>query len=152
MSDMVQKLIGADGNVILSLESGGTSAADSAGARANLVVPMRPKLLWSGSFSNGSITVSGYSDYALFAFESAASEGLFLIGGYWAGVGGFTIYGSSYITVMGYRFGVDGDRLSIDSYNKGITSWDPTTGTTATFAVTKIYGLVRKDDLQGVTA
>lgn len=151
MSDMVQKLIGAAGNVILSLESGGTSAADAAGARANLVVPMRPKLLWSGSFSSGSITVPGYSDYALFAFESAASEGLFLIGGYWAGVGGFTIYGSNYITVMGYRFGVDGDRLSIDSYNKGITSWDPTSGATATFAATKIYGLVRKADIQGAT-
>ena len=151
MSDMVQKLIGASGNVILSLESGGTSAADSAGARSNLVVPQRPKLLWSGSFSSGSITVPGYSDYELFAFESSMAEGLFLLGGYWAGIGGFTIYGSNYITVMGYRFGADGDRLSIDSYNKGITSWDPSTGTTATFAVTKIYGLVRKADIQGAT-
>ena len=123
--------------------------ADPPGVRDGLNVPMQPKLLWSGSFSSGSITVPGYSDYALFAFESAAAEGLFLIGGYWAGVGGFSIYGSNYITIMGYRFGVDGDRLSIDSYNKGITSWDPTTGNTATFAATKIYGLVRKADIQG---
>lgn len=125
--------------------------ADPPGVRDGLNVPLRPKLLWSGSFSSGSITVSGYSEYELFAFESAASEGLFLIGGYWAGIGGFPIYGSNYITVMGYRFGVDGDRLSIDSYNKGITSWDPTSGATATFAATKIYGLVRKADIQGAT-
>ena len=126
--------------------------ADPAGARNSLIAPQKPKLLWSGSFSSGSITVPGYSDYALFAFELAASEGLFLIGGYWAGIGGFTIYGSNYITVMGYRFGVDGDRLSIDSYNKGITSWDPTNGATTTFATTKIYGLVRKTDIQGGAA
>lgn len=149
MSDIVQKLIGAAGNVILSLESGGTSAADSAGARSNLVAPQRPKLLWSGSFSSGSITVPGYSDYELFAFESAAAEGLFLLGGYWAGIGGYSIYGSNYIDVMGYRFGVDGNTLTIDAANKGITSWDPSTGATATFATTKIYGLVRKADIQG---
>lgn len=137
------------GGDTVAIAGGGTGANTSAGARVNLVVPQKPKLLWSGSFSSGSITVPGYSDYELFAFESAASGGLFLIGGYWSGVGGFSIYASNYITVMGYRFGVDGDRLSIDSYNKGITSWDPTSGTTATFAVTKIYGLVRKDDLQG---
>ena len=135
--------------VPVSIANGGTGATTSDGARDGLIVPMRPKLLWSGSFSSGSITVPGYSDYELFAFESAASGGLFLIGGYWAGIGGFSIYASNYITVMGYRFGVDGDRLSIDSYNKGITSWDPTSGTTATFAVTKIYGLVCKADIQG---
>ena len=123
--------------------------ADPPGVRDGLNVPMRPKLLWSGSFSSGSITVPGYSDYELFAFESAAAEGLFLVGGYWAGIGGFSLYGSNYINVMGYRFGVNGDRLSIDSYNKGITSWDPSTGATATFATTKIYGLVRKADIQG---
>lgn len=137
------------GDDTVSIAGGGTGANTSAGARVNLVVPQKPKLLWSGSFSSGSITVPGHSDYELFAFESAVAEGLFVIGGYWAGIGGFSIYGSNYITIMGYRFGVDGDRLSIDSYNKGITSWDPTTGTTATFAATKIYGLVRKDDLQG---
>ena len=136
---------------VLPLGKGGTGSSTASGARTNLMVAQKPKLLWSGSFSSGSITVPGYSDYELFAFESAAAEGLFLIGGYWAGIGGFPIYGSNYITIMGYRFGVDGDRLSIDSYNKGITSWDPTSGATATSAATKIYGLVRKADIQGAT-
>lgn len=133
----------------LGLDSGGTYAANADDARSNLVVPMRPKLLWSGSFSSGSITVPGYSEYELFVFSSSASEGVFIIGSYWAGIGGYSLYGSNYIAVMGYRFGVDGNTLTIDSYNKGITSWDPSTGATATFATTKIYGLVRKADIQG---
>lgn len=135
----------------LPLIRGGTDAANAAGARANLVVPMRPKLLWSGSFSSGSITVSGYSEYELFAFVSSASEGVFIIGSDWAGIGGYSLYGSNYIAIMGYRFGVNGNTLTIDASNKGITSWDPSSGATNTFAVTKIYGLVRKADIQGAT-
>lgn len=134
---------------VFPIERGGTDASTAAGARANLNVPLRPKLLWSGSFSSGSITVPGYSEYELFVFSSSASEGVFIIGSYWAGIGGYSLYGSNYIAVMGYRFGVDGNTLTIDATNKGITSWDPSTGTTATFAATKIYGLVRKADIQG---
>ena len=134
---------------VFPIERGGTNASTAAGARTNLNVPLRPKLLWSGSWSSGSITVPGYSEYELFVFSSSASEGVFIIGSDWAGIGGYSLYGSNYIAVMGYRFGVDGNTLTIDDANKGITSWDPSTGATNTFAVTKIYGLVRKADIQG---
>lgn len=142
MSDMVQKLIGAAGNVILSLESGGTSAADSAGARANLVVPMRPKLLWSGSWVSGSITVPGFSGYLyLIAQTNSGALGgvpwlMYSSGGDYRVYGGQTTASSAFV---GGRYGyVDGDTLSI-------------VGSTIN-NITEIYGLVRKDDIQGVTA
>ena len=137
------------GGDTVSITGGGTGAQTADGARENLVVPLKPKLLWSGSFSSGSITVPEYSEYDFFAFGSSAANNIFLFGGDWAGIGGFGLYASNYPNMMSYRFGVAGNVLSIDSYNKGITAWNPTDGSTATYATTKIYGLVRKEDIVG---
>ena len=63
MEEMVQTLIGANGKVILSLASGGTGAANAAGARGNLIVPERWKKLWVGNWSDGSITIPNVWDY-----------------------------------------------------------------------------------------
>lgn len=50
----------------LGLASGGMGAADADGARTNLVVPMRPKLLWSGSALPGStLTAAGVDQYSV---------------------------------------------------------------------------------------
>lgn len=158
MSDMIQKLIGADGNVILSLESGGTSAADAAGARANLVVPMRPKLLWKGSLTSGSITVPGFSDYAIFAVQLYASLVLARVSsdGYLS-VGEFDISTqyAGWATLSGAVMSVSEDTLTLlhnfyVSVNN--TNWYQSAADTSTIWITEIYGLVRKDDLQGVTA
>lgn len=149
MSDMIQKLIGADGNVILSLESGGTSAADAAGARANLVVPMRPKLLWSGSWSSGSITVDGFSDYKLFLIQTTDGDaalcwvdfGLLLGGGLYplSGAGGQMIYN--------VRAGVDNNTLTLENSYAILRPKDAINSGQYTRTVKAIYGLLLNDDV-----
>lgn len=149
MSDMVQKLIGAAGNVILSLESGGTSAADAAGARANLVVPMRPKLLWSGSWASGSITVDGFSDYKLFLIQTTDGDaalcwvdfGLLLGGGLYplAGDGGQMIYS--------VRAGVNGNTLSMQNTYAIVHGIGGHHSDKYSRTVSAIYGLLLNGDV-----
>lgn len=157
MSDMVQKLIGADGNVILSLESGGTSAANTEGARTNLVVPQKPKLLWKGSLTSGSITVPGFSDYAIFAVELYASLVLARVSssGYLS-VGEFDISTdyAGWGTLSGAVMSVSEDTLTLlHNFYVSVhdTNWYQSAADSTVIPVTAIYGLVRKDDIQGVT-
>lgn len=142
----------------LGIASGGTSAADSAGARANLVVPQRPKLLWKGSLTGGSITVPGFSDYAIFAVELYASLVLARVSssGYLS-VGEFDISTelAGWATLSGAVMSVSSDTLTLlhnfyVSVNN--TNWYQSAADTSNIWITAIYGLVRKDDLQGVTA
>lgn len=149
MSDMVQKLIGAAGNVILSLESGGTSAADSAGARANLVVPMRPKLLWSGSWTSGSITVDGFSDYKLFLIQTTDGDvalcwvdfSLLLGGGFYplTGDGGQMLYN--------IRAQVDGDTLTMENSYAILRPQNSVSAGKYGRTVKAIYGLLLTEDV-----
>lgn len=127
---------------VFPIERGGTDASTAAGARANLNVPLRPKLLWSGSWVSGSITVPGFSDYRyLIAQTNSGVLGdvpwlMYSDGGNYRVYGGQTNASSPFAAG---RFGyVNGDTLSIG----GSTIND----------ITEIYGLVRKDDIQGVTA
>lgn len=48
--------------------------ADPPGVRDGLNVPMRPKLLWSGSWSSGSITVNEFSDYKLLLVQTSDGD------------------------------------------------------------------------------
>nr|DAD87652.1 MAG TPA: hypothetical protein [Siphoviridae sp. ctoMB99] len=59
---------------VLPLEKGGTDASTASGARANLGVAQRPKLLWSGSWSSGSITVSEFSTYKLLLVQTTDGD------------------------------------------------------------------------------
>lgn len=157
MSDMTQKLIGAEGKVILSLESGGTSAGDAAGARDNLVVPLRPKLLWKGTLTNGSITVPGLSDYAIFAVELYASLVLARISesGYLS-VGEFDISTgyAGWGTLSGAVMSASEDTLTLlHNFYVSVhdTNWYQSAADGTVIPVTAIYGLVRKDDIQEAT-
>lgn len=60
--------------VPVSIANGGTGATTPAGARDGLIVPMRPKLLWSGSWTSGSITVSEFSTYKLLLVQTTDGD------------------------------------------------------------------------------
>lgn len=149
MSDMVQKLIGAAGNVILSLESGGTSAADAAGARANLSVAQKPKLLWSGSWSSGSITVPDFPKYKFFFVQTTDGDGAFcwvdfglLLGG-----GLYPLSGAAGQMIYSVRAGVDGSTLSLENSYAILRPKDAINSGQYTRTVKAIYGLLLNDDV-----
>lgn len=56
----------------LAVSSGGTGANTAAGARANLGMG---KLLWSGNWSSGSVTVTGIQNYSVILCDVATSSG-----------------------------------------------------------------------------
>lgn len=113
--------------------------ADPPGVRDGLNVPMRPKLLWSGSWVSGSITVPGLSGYRyLIAQTNSGALGDVPWLMYSSGVD-YRVYGgqtTASAAFVGGRYGyVNGDTLSI-------------AGSTIN-NITEIYGLVRKADIQG---
>ena len=75
------------------------------------------KLLWSGSFAEGTITVPGLSDYSLLVVS--LSGGINCIGNRTWGIGGIGAYASYNIQIYGYRFSSSGDTLTIDNVCKG---------------------------------
>lgn len=60
--------------VPVSVASGGTGATTPAGARTNLMVAQKPKLLWSGSWSSGTITVSEFSSYKFLLAQTSDGD------------------------------------------------------------------------------
>lgn len=143
------------GDDTVSIAGGGTGATTSAGARTNLVVPQKPKLLWEGSLTSGSITVPGFSDYAIFAVELYASLVLARVSssGYLS-VGEFDISTeyAGWATLSGAVMSVSSDTLTLlHNFYVSVngTNWYQSAADTASIWITKIYGLVRKDDLQG---
>lgn len=90
------------------------------------------KLLWEGSFTSGSITIDGLSDYTIII---AIVGGATCIGGLNYGSGGAGGYGSYTTSIYNYRFGVNSNTLTIDNINRGGSDG------TQNVAVTKIYGL-----------
>ena len=149
MSDMVQKLIGAAGNVILSLESGGTSAADADGARENLVVPQKPKLLWSGSWTSGSITVGGFSDYKLLLVQTTDGDsalcwkdGSLLLGGEL-----YPLSGSGGQMAYSFRAGFSANTLTMQNSYALVHGISGQHSGQYTRTVKAIYGLLLNDDV-----
>ena len=92
------------------------------------------KKLWSGSFTEGTITVPGLSKYKVFIMSVG---GVVCIGNVSYGIGGAVGYGIFTIQAYGYRFTPDIslETLTIDSLNKGGSNG------TGNVAVTDIYGL-----------
>ena len=143
------------GGDTVAIAGGGTGANTSAGARGNLVVPQKPKLLWKGSLTSGSITVPGFSDYAIFAVELYASLVLARVSssGYLS-VGEFDISTeyAGWATLSGAVMSVSSDTLTLlHNFYVSVndTNWYQSAADTSTIWITAIYGLVRKDDLQG---
>lgn len=91
------------------------------------------KLLWEGSFTSGSITVNGLSDYTTII---VIVGGATCIGSLAYGAGGAGVYGSYATGIYNYRFGVNGNTLTIDNINRGGSDG------TKNVPVTKIYGLL----------
>lgn len=90
------------------------------------------KLLWSGTFTSGEITVDGISSYSVIAVVEGS---VICFGTKYFGLGGFGEYGTYGIGTRAYRFGVNGDTLTIDNNNKGGTNG------TSQEAITAIYGV-----------
>ena len=100
---------------------------------ANNAVLKFGKKLWSGSFTSGSITVEGLSNYNIIVVILAA--GIVCVGSRtWGGgiIGNFSSYAG---TMYNYRFGGSGDTITIDSDNKGGSDG------TQNVAVISIYGI-----------
>lgn len=91
------------------------------------------KLLWQGSFSSGSITVDGLTNYNIIVVM--LQNTIPCIGTSQWGFGGIGKFASYQIDGYAYRFNPSGNTLTIDNNNKGGTDG------TQNIPVTKIYGL-----------
>lgn len=134
---------------VLPLEKGGTSSSAASGARTNLMVPQKPKLLWSGSWTSGSITVSDFSSYKLLLAQTTDGDsalcwkdGSLLLGG-----GIYPLSGSSGQMVYSVRASFSGNSLTMqNSYalSHGISGQHSGQyGRT----VSAIYGLLLNNDV-----
>lgn len=123
MNDMEQRI--ADG----------FSAAEAANNQLSSELGNIGKLLWSGSFTSGSITVPGLSNY-LYIIVNVGGVPCFGSPEY----GGITLGGySSYdFAYRSYRFSVNGDKVTIDDINRGGSDG------TGNVEVRNIIGLVSK--------
>lgn len=93
------------------------------------------KLLWSGSFASGTITVEGISNYTMVAMVAGD---VFCVGSPSWGGGLWGNYGYLSVDYMGYRFVYtkSNETLTINSTNQGAR-----TSTGTVYPVTAIYGL-----------
>lgn len=91
------------------------------------------KLLWQGSFTDGSITVKNSTNYKVFVVEVLGS--VCCLGSRYYGGTMIGTYGSYNQERYTYRIGGVGDIWTIDNANKGGSNG------TSNVAVTKIYGL-----------
>lgn len=89
-------------------------------ASGSIKSPSFGKLLWSGNFSSGSITVPGAQKYKAFVMSVS---GVPAFGSSSYGVGGYGSYGTMGIEYVAYRLAptINSDSItwSIDSINKG---------------------------------
>ena len=134
--DSLPLVIGdSEGNVPIT--KGGTGGATAQEARENLSIALRPKLLWSGNWTSGSLTVKGISDYSFcIALTGTGAIGdvpffMFLSGS------SYRVYGassSSTGSVAVGRFGSqNGDTLTF--------------GGSSLYSITKIYGFIKTEDI-----
>lgn len=109
---------------------GKTLTASDVGAEpANFI----GKMLWSGSFSSGTIQVTGISNYALIAVK--LEGGVFCFGSVVYGIGGIVNYGAYTTQIWGYRFSHSGDTLAITETEIGGSDG------TKNVPVIEIYGM-----------
>ena len=92
------------------------------------------KLLWKGTFTNGSITVPNFSKYRYFLVNV---NGVICYGNRNYGIGGYLEYGSYAVRFYGYRFSVkeNSDIVSITDLEKGGSNGQENV------PITEIYGV-----------
>lgn len=133
----------------LALDSGGVGAADADGARENLVTVRRPKLLWSGSWSSGSITVDGFSDYKLFFLQTTDGDAALCWVDFGLLLGGelYPLTGDGGQMIYSIRAHVDGDTLTMENSYAILRPLASINGGKYTRTVKTIYGLLLNDDV-----
>ena len=124
--------------------------ADPPGVRDGLNVPMRPKLLWSGSWTSGSITVSGFSDYKLLLVQTTDGDsavcwkdGSLLLGG-----GLYPLSGTSGQMAYSVRASFSANTLTLQNSYALIHSISGQHSGQYTRTVNAIYGLLLNGDVQ----
>lgn len=134
---------------VLPLEKGGTSSSAASGARTNLMVPQKPKLLWSGSWTSGSITVSDFSSYKLLLVQTTDGDsavcwkdGSLLLGG-----GIYPLSGSSGQMVYSVRASFSGNSLTMQNSYALVHGISGQHSGQYGRTVSAIYGLLLNNDV-----
>lgn len=132
----------------LPLIRGGTDATDADGARNKLVTVKKPTMLWAGSWSSGSITVQGISDYYIFMVETTDDDVAFCRIGSSLILGGslYCLSGESGQMAYSFRAGVSGNTLTLQ--NSYAIIHQPSTSHSGKYTrtVKAIYGLILNND------
>ena len=134
---------------VLPLEKGGTGSYTASGARTNLMVPQKPKLLWSGSWTSGSITVSDFSSYKLLLVQTTDGDsavcwkdGSLLLGG-----GIYSLGGSSGQMVYSVRASFSGNSLTMQNSYALVHGISGNHSGQYGRTVSAIYGLLLNNDV-----
>lgn len=111
-------------------------ASEITSLNSNLATIVSPKLLYSGSFSSGTITVKGISAYTMIAL--IVDDYYMCVGTQRFGIGGYVPFSTTNINEYGYGFLYNSvlETLTIDQTHPGVVY----TGGNKT-AVQKIYGI-----------
>lgn len=134
---------------VLPLEKGGTGSYTASGARTNLMVPQKPKLLWSGSWTSGTITVSEFSSYKLLLVQTTDGDsavcwkdGSLLLGG-----GIYPLSGSSGQMVYSVRASFSGNSLTMQNSYALVHGISGNHSGQYGRTVSAIYGLLLNNDV-----
>ena len=134
---------------VLPLEKGGTGSYTASGARTNLMVPQKPKLLWSGSWTSGSITVGDFSSYKLLLVQTTDGDsavcwkdGSLLLGG-----GIYPLSGSSGQMVYSVRASFSGNSLTMQNSYALVHGISGQHSGQYGRTVSAIYGLILNNDV-----
>lgn len=134
---------------VLPLEKGGTGSYTTSGARTNLMVPQKPKLLWSGSWTSGSITVSEFSSYKLLLAQTTDGDsalcwkdGSLMLGG-----GLYPLSGTSGQMAYSVRASFSGNTLTMQNSYAIIHGISGQHSGQYGRTVSAIYGLLSNNDV-----
>lgn len=142
-------LVIGDTNGNVPIIKGGTGGNTTELARKNLQIAMQPKLLWSGSWSSGSITVPDFSKYKFYFVQTSDGDGAFcwvdfslLLGG-----GMYPLTGSGGQMVYTVRAHVDNDTLTLENSYAILRPKESINGGQYTRTIISICGLLLNDDV-----
>lgn len=134
---------------VLPLEKGGTGSYTASGARTNLMVAQKPKLLWSGSWTSGSITVGDFSSYKLLLVQTTDGDsaicwkdGNLLLGG-----GLYPLSGTAGQMAYSVRASFSGNRLTMQNSYAIVHGISGQHSGQYGRTVSSIYGLLSNNDV-----